>query len=182
MKVKKTDIVGFAVDATEHCVCVRESDPTAEWDGDDTESSWSINKVSIVDQYPDVTACFEVSPDDVLYLVYLVYSTGDSFSTHTDDSITFIDIFKTETNAVNCAKTIRKHYEYHEMLNSFEVRRLSITKQRELAKKFNSYSVDYIRENGETVSLHASWTGYFDRLSYVEIHPFTVGALGHRRF
>lgn len=147
---------------------------------DDTRTTWTVDGIELVDQYPDVTACFPLETGDSVYLVYVVYSTGDSFGHDEDHSIAFIDVFKTEERAKLAARGIREHRDWYCSTRSS---RMTPAEARKLRGKYASeHSVDLVREDGTVHMVCASWNGYFESLSYVEVAHFAVDAGKRERF
>lgn len=172
VNVKPVEI-GLKVDYDEYREITRECDPDDRWSGEDSDSSWSVNSVSIVEKYPDVTACFPVKPGDNVFILYVVYSTGDSFSRNKDGMLVFIDVFLSRAKADAAAKAIQQHAAWCTNTRGYG---LTPKQAKELQKKYtDAYSVNIVRENGSTLKVHASWNGYFESLSYVEAVNLEVG-------
>ena len=110
--VKRVPETGLKVCYDEYCEVTREA-VRDEWDRDDTASTWSVGGLRLTEDYPDVSACFPIKAGDIVYLLYVVYSTGDSFGHSEDGSISFVDVFKTHAKAVTAANTIREHSNWY---------------------------------------------------------------------
>lgn len=174
--VETTPQLGLRVIYGGNSIVTREANPDDEWSKDDTSTTWGVDRLVLSNNYPDVTACFPVKTGDDVYLVYAVYSTGDSFSHSEDGSINFIDVFKTRKKAQKAAQDIRGHANWYRDMNE---RWSPLTaKERKVAEKLyeNSYHVDVVREDGTQLNVYTGWNGYFESLSYVEVVGLTVGA------
>lgn len=139
---------------------------------DDLDSSWTVEGLEIRSRYPDVTVPAIVAPGDTVYLVYVVYSTGDSLSRHYNGSMTYIDCFTTAAKAEAAANRIRDHDEWASRGTGASRSKRGIkTDNCDFSEK---RTVDIVREDGTLLSVYASWNGYFESLSYVECQPFTI--------
>ena len=61
------------------CDVVREGDPNERYDGDDLVYSTYINGIALGESYGDIETAFDVHSNVPYYLLYAIYSTGDSF-------------------------------------------------------------------------------------------------------
>lgn len=88
----------------------RERDPTDEWDADDTHQSNSIRGISLTDKdsYYELDTEFALYSGTDYYLVYGIYSTGDSFSQH-EGEIAFVQLYLTKEYAERCVKVLKDH-------------------------------------------------------------------------
>lgn len=130
----------------------READHTDEWDRDDTDRENSIEGISKTGGYLDGTVSFDLVPDKPYYLLYGIYSTGDSFG-HDSGRIEFVDLYESEA----FAKDMQKRLETHDQKNSgYNVRN-------------PQWSVKLKTESGKRYDFHVPWLGYFEALEYVEI-------------
>lgn len=84
-------ISNIKVDYNEVGTITRRGDPNDRWDRDDTASSYTINGIVKVgeDEYQDLTVPYEVEKNTNYFLLYCVYSTGDSFGHDADGRIEF---------------------------------------------------------------------------------------------
>ena len=78
----------------------RERDPDDRWSGEDTYTGHSIESFHVVsdDDYCDISVAFDIDDGRDYYLLYAIYSTGDSFS-HDEGCIALIDLFETKEMA-----------------------------------------------------------------------------------
>lgn len=139
-----------------------------EWDKDDTETSTDVLGVETEKDkreqswFRDVVVPFEVVPGKDYYLVYVTYSTGDSFS-RSDGEVAFIDLFETREKAEKLASIINEHY----VLSDNEQRWAD--KKQKPPKGYSEYELTYHNEEGREIKYHVSWTGYFERMSSVTV-------------
>ena len=88
----------------------RHADPDERWDGDDLAYSQTIhgysihNKNSYGETFPMVS---EPDKNKTYWLVYVNYSTGDSFH-HKTGCICFVDIFENASDAEHLAKLLEE--------------------------------------------------------------------------
>lgn len=147
------------VDITQ-TVITRPRDPDDKWDGDDTYTSHHIQgflPVKGEKEFRDLDIPFKVSKDKTYYLLYVIYSTGDSFH-HEEGCIEFIDLYQTKDKAEIAAKAIEKHYEKNKEYN--------IGKDR--------YSLPLTRDDLSKIVVCPPWIGYFDRLTSVNVESVTL--------
>jgi len=174
--------MGLKVLHDRHVEVTRERDETDRWSGEDTTSSWTVNGLVKTDDYPDLVPCFAVETGDAVYLVYLVYSTGDSFSHSENGCINFVDVFKTREKAEHVAQCIREHNSWYKGMHE-NWKPMTAEQRKTLGKKYNSeYTIELVREDGSINSESAGWNGYFDHLSYIEVTEFVVDANKRSRF
>lgn len=131
----------------EYTQITREADRNDEWGADDTATSHHIRgfKVTEAKQYWDLIVGYDVKPEVAYYLVYVLYSTGDSFSHHTG-RITFIDMYQTIEEAEKAVKVIEKG-----------------------VNDDDKYSINYIDNSGNDAKMYCPWIGYFESLEDVNI-------------
>jgi hypothetical protein len=126
----------------------REGDPNEQFDGDDVEHSHSITGFKLGARSGDITLCFEPKFNTDYFLLYYLWSTGDSFS-HESGKIEFIDLYRNRNEAEVAKKKIEKHYEEYKSGNEV-VDKLNI--------KFS---------NRVNADLSVSYFGYFESLESV---------------
>lgn len=131
-----------------------------------THTTWSIDGVEIVekDEHNCLPARFEIEEGKFYYLLYGVYSTGDSFGHDADAELELVEVFKDRTVAEVAAKTLREH---HELANGRSAAKPP--------KNFNMWSCSIKVDDGTSVDISIPWNGYFENLSYLEIYPFQIG-------
>lgn len=131
--------------------CVtRETDPTDEWSGEDRVTTWNVEDVSLTkprnSDYKSLEISYDVDTNKRHYLVYGIYSTGDSFSHHADSNIEFVDLYRTREEAEQCVSLLEKN---QSGINPF------------LITTSAGYHLNY----------NPPWGGYFEVLSYIKIMP-----------
>jgi hypothetical protein len=149
------------IDFEQNCVVSRHNNPNIPYDGQDTDSSWDIFGANIVSKENSFDIVLE---DDVTemegYLVYVIYSTGDSFSRHTDGGMAVVDLYKDRETAQKVAKRIREHSEE--------------SRQNSHDPNYDEFSVNIPANNGKTVRFFCSWAGYFERISSIKVLKISV--------
>jgi hypothetical protein len=128
--------------------------------GEGDYADWSediyndIRELEIVDSdysYRDVIADFDVKSGDIVFLVYALYSDGDSFGSSTGN-IEYVAVYKSKEKAEACVKQIND----------------SVDKSR------NTYSMEYTTESGSVLTVSCPWIGYFNRLESAEVRRLIV--------
>lgn len=126
----------------------RESNSNDQWDRDDTDTSHSINGFKIVDKdnYFDDSINFDAEYDRPYFLLYVLYSTGDSFG-HDGGQILFLGLFENMETAQRNLERIRNH-----------------------SSEGDKFSMDLIAEDGDKLvkyQIHVPWVGFFENLEDV---------------
>lgn len=151
-----TDIEIINISYTE---VTRERNPEDEWDADDTCTSNNIEGFRIIKpnsrwKSVDLTVDFEPKVDKTYYLVYVIYSTGDSFSHH-EGCVDYIFLYENLEFAEATKKMIEDAYKKKD--------------------KEESYSVEIFNDKGELFKISSSsWVGYFETLTDVVIDYVTL--------
>jgi len=131
----------------------RERDPDDEWDRDNTASEHTLESISIADGYGYSTITYpgEVTPGEKVYLVYAVYSTGDSFGHDDAARVELISVHK-----------------------NLDVARWNL--QRVQGSSGDDYTSKLVlsQDNGQTWTINPPWCGYFESLDYARVAGFTV--------
>lgn len=139
-KVKIVDNVHYDVsrEATE-----------SEWDRDDTYEDHNVEGIEVVKTksgFYDVEVGFDILHGMDYYLLYGIYSTGDSFG-RDEGRIEFVDLYEDREVAEENAKRLRAHNE----------------------EKEYTYSTKLLHESGKEYDYHTPWKGFFEYLSYLEV-------------
>jgi hypothetical protein len=132
----------------EHTEITREA-TQPQWDADDTSSTHSIQGFKVVTDKGHYTFMvpFKIQPERAYYLVYVLYSTGDSF--HNEDGcINFIDMFENEHFANKVRRAIQDDY----------------NKYGKETDNSDKWTITLPNPDGTKYSIHCSWKGYFESL------------------
>jgi hypothetical protein len=150
--VKKEVLSSFVhvVDHVEH-IQVREGDGEMYSDRGETDQSHSIEGIEVltVSQYNDLEVGFEVKYDKDYYLLYALYSTGDSFG-QDGGRIEFVDLYRTPAKAQEAKKRL-----------------LAATAAYQSNR--GCYSTEIKNELDQKYTFHMPWLGYFERLEDLRI-------------
>lgn len=117
--------------------------------GEDTSTSWDFCGLSMRNgngYYESFETDFDVKAGDLVFPVYVVYSSGDSFSRRDGYRFEMMEIFKTAEEA----------YEFERFLNFVNG---------------EDYSVEY-----KGKKYHIPWFGYFESLDYVSVETCIISA------
>lgn len=186
-KVKKAEVVStaFVVDYQSYSSVTREADPDDKYDRDSTSTDHTVSGLSVSeDNRFDVVGAFVPDADNQkCFLVYVIYSTGDSFGHDENANIEFIQVFKTLEKAQDCALQIKNNAElYNKTHRSYEkadksvldALRSSLIKDPNDKKYSHDYSVCFKDEAGNIQRISASWNGYFESVSSVNVEEFSL--------
>jgi hypothetical protein len=110
----------------------------------------------------DLVVPYIIDPKKSYYLLYVLHTDGDSFS-HIEGLIEFIDMYESEQVAKDNALRIKKQHERYgkDRMTTDETYRVEL--ENDKGGKYNISS--------------SSWTGYFNRLSSVEVERIEVTAI-----
>lgn len=135
----------------------REGDPNEQYDGDDVDNSHSIYGFKLAKSYGgDITLTYEPQFDRDYFLLYYLWSTGDSFS-YESGKIEFVDLYETSEEAELAKKKIEQHYE---------------TRNTPGNKRTNGPIIKY--SNGTKAELTVPYYGYFESLESVEVQTIRL--------
>ena len=119
--------------------------------------SWSkscsnaLQMVSVEDNYPDVVST--VAPQDVAYIVWAEWSTGDSFGHGYCTEAEAFGVFNCHDSAKELAKELRR-----------------------IAKE-DIEELDFTTQDGQEFKQGwVAFAGYFEKLENVYVEPVTVGS------
>jgi hypothetical protein len=141
----------------------READHNDEWDADDISYTHSVMGIRTVEEgYSDVTVPFEVVEGKEYYLVYVTYSTGDSFH-HEEGCVRYIDLFESFDKANALAKAIETHYSFSDNEQRWADKKVKPP------KGYKEWTLSYKNEADQEIETHVSWAGYFERMSNVTV-------------
>ena len=149
-------MIKLGVHVDSHVTTTRERDTDDSWDRGSTSTTWYVNSIALPrkleNEYksggPRDTIDYEgeVNLGDEMYLLYAVYSTGDSFGHDADGMIDFISVHKDPAVA---------QYN-HDQLNGA------------------SGTVKLKSDDGTEWNYYVPWNGYFESLSYINVDSFNV--------
>jgi hypothetical protein len=131
----------------------READPDDEWGADDTNTSWSLRGIMLsdTDGQHALPADFPVEIGETVYVVYAIYSTGDSFHHADGEYLEVLSFHKDSARAYrNKAAAEGPRKDRHDMTIEFD--------------------------SGAKVQRYCPWDGYFESLDRVDVESFVVQA------
>ncbi len=142
----------------ETCTQKYSSEPYGDWYSNCDTTVLGLKPSKQYD-YNSIPVDFDLVPDMPLYLVYVVYSTGDSFG-RSDGRTDFVDVLDNSVDADFLVKVINDR---------------SLTRN-------NSYSVTITYpSNGRKFLLSPSWEGYFETIESVNVEIFQLGRFEKRK-
>lgn len=131
-----------------------------KWGRDDTRTTWDAQYLKAVSDQEswDVIAPWDLKAGESALVVYVIYSTGDSFGRSECGSVEVIDVFKTTELAQACIGAVRK------------------TDRRYPAPGSKGLdSAKWVREDNSMGKLeYTPWNGYFECLEDVRCELLTV--------
>ena len=149
----------FEVIKQSHSYVTEQGSRDDEWDRDNTAEEHYIEGVAISSnrrfQTVDGTVSFDLVPEKTYFLLYGIYSTGDSFG-YDEGRIDFIDLYESLSFAVE----MRDRVEAHATTDGVKY-------------KWDDASQYYVtllsEKTGKEYKYAVPWNGCFERLSYLEI-------------
>lgn len=137
--------IGYKVKLYSQC----ESDYSEEEYGDWSEScSNSFDYISRTKEkdYPDVVSSLDITIGDPCYVVWVEWSSGDSFGSGYRNNSDAVAVFKTYEDADDLKNRIERRSEN------------------------DPYMIKYTAKDGQEIDIYAGgWTGYFETLESVNI-------------
>ena len=144
--------------------------PDDEWSRDSSSTDWTISGCG--EFVPDRYRAFDDIETDLtgdLYAVYAIHSSGDSFGHDDNAYFTFIWVFDKLDMAQKAVQTIKDHAAWYAKRNGWRPEKV-------VDKRFdNDYSVEINIGLDKPLTVCASWNGYFESLSEVDIVQFRLG-------
>ncbi len=130
------------------------ADPNDSWSADSTHTDHNIVGFKFAKEnfLTEIKVPFEILPNKDYYLVYALYTTGDSFSNHSGN-MEYIDLYDNEDLANEVVKTIELDYKIY-------------GKRKD--SSFDNYSVVIKNNMGNEFKMSCPWKGYFERLDSIE--------------
>jgi hypothetical protein len=174
-KVKKTlkrvtqarPVYGYAV-VNDSRTWVTRSATEDQWDAGDTETEHHVRGVirlageddrkSLPYFWTEIPSTLDLHADDTAYLVYVTYSTGDSFHHAKNECFTPIALFDARSKAEVCAASIETHAAKQDPNGPYELRTRG----------------KYVDNDGVEKEFYASWLGYFEQMTGVEVEKVDV--------
>ena len=131
----------------------RAGDPDDQWDRDSTSTSHNVvsfdASLANKGQYFELAVPYEPEYNKDYYVLYAVYSSGDSFGHDDGYGIEYIGLYtESELEIANeNQRRIEDHYRGRK----------------------EGYSVELLTPTGKTFSQHTPWIDYFGGLDYTDI-------------
>lgn len=144
--MNKNEKIPIKVIADTHCVVTREGH--GEWDADDLSWSTTIRGFDVGRNENDYDFFVDPPIKSHYYLVYVTYSTGDSFH-HEEGKVCYVELVDTFEEAEAISDAIEKDYRNNK--DGFGLLKVKLP----TGKKVEVYP--------------GTWKGYFERLSSVDI-------------
>jgi hypothetical protein len=143
---------GLYLDYSGNEYVTREGDRNDQWDRDDTCTDWTFNSLHLSDDENRYAHCYidgEAKVGDTLYIVYAVYSTGDSFG---HDDRASVEVFT--------AHRVKEVAEFNYRLLE--------------ASRHGGGSVSLALDDGKFLNTYLPWSGYFESLDDVYMTEFEI--------
>ncbi len=123
-----------------------EVDPEDSWDRPNTATTYDVRGLKLVDQdgYKRLPVDDDVSVGDDLWVVYAVYSTGDTFGHDEGGGFEWLSYHRTEEAAQKAKSDDEQGSDFITL------------------------------DNGKQQKFYRSWDGYFESLDSLEIKRLTV--------
>ncbi len=132
----------------------RAGDVADEWDRDDTHTDHNIRGFHAApensDMISDLWVPYEPEYGIDYYLLYVVYSTGDSFGHDSGEGIEYIGLYTKDE--LDVARENKRKIEAHD---------------KDVESKY--FHVSLQTPSGQTFQQHTPWVGYFESIDYIEL-------------
>lgn len=148
----------------------RECNQDDQWDRDDTSTDWDILGIELGnDGYRTIPVSFPIKEDKEYYLLYTIWSTGDSFGRDDGSQFDGIALYIDKNKAYEAEKLIRNHANlYREYSSSYS------RPKNKKPKDFQDYTVNIKLEDGTILPVGAGWNGYFESLDTVDVQVVSL--------
>lgn len=165
----------FSVINDAEVIITRPHDPEDQWSGEDTITYNNIRGICLVPNgskyyYYELNSEFDLVSGKDYYLVYGIYSTGDSFSHH-EGAIEYIYLYKTKDKAEKCIKALQDHYNLWKDYWNLDPKTADKLKKKQqeakIKNKYAEFGLEIVSEKGKKLYIHIPWTGYFETLTSV---------------
>lgn len=148
----------------------REANDDDKWDRDDTSTDWDIRGIELTkDGYGDIPVTFPIEENKTYYLLYAIWSTGDSFGHDDGAHCEGIALYLDKDKAYIAEQLIREHADKYREYNNYWASKMS-----KKPKDFQEFTVKIALEDGTVLPVHASWNGYFDSLDRVDVEAVSL--------
>lgn len=137
-----------------HCEETSEADPNDDWDRPDTRTYHEVLGARLTRDTGEYVEGLRGSlqAGEKIYALIAIYSTGDSFGHDEDYGFEVVNIFRTKEAADYARKTLDEAPD-----NGYDFK-----------------PVQYLNTDGDLIDYHRPWTGYFERLTSLEVYELEV--------
>jgi hypothetical protein len=108
--------------------------------------------------HPDIVTNLSIEPDEKCHVVWLEYSSGDSFGNGHRNHTVCLGVFKDQSAAKELAGIIRNHTDDD---NGFGP---------------SKWTLNVETSDGQYHKIYCSWLGYFEHLDEVHVTTTNMGA------
>jgi hypothetical protein len=119
----------------------QEADPDDAWSADSTSTDHNILGLTFKNNGNFLNVPFKIEASKSYFLLYVIYSTGNSFSNH-DGAIDFIELYEDYDSALRASKIIQRD-------------------------RSADYNIEIFNSLGFKYKISCSWKGYFENLQDV---------------
>jgi hypothetical protein len=163
---------------------------------DETYGEWyseyknTLAKIKFTESAPDVVTSLDVSVGDKLYIVWIEWSSGDSFGTSIRGNVETLGVFKDEQYALRFSEFVKQTDEIEESLRlssstisvqylrdkfkkefpKFDNVEINLVDNNKLYSWDNGWRLTYKTECGQSIEFrYFPWVGYFETLEDVNV-------------
>jgi len=150
-EAERRDKKGYKVKINSDCVDSYHSDEEfGEWSNSYSNSFESIRRKRDKEEIPDVVTDLDIPAGEECFVVWLEYSTGDSFGYSSFGGTEVVGLFKD----YDAANELKNHVE----------------STRGADYPFDGSRIKYVAKDGQNIDVYyGTWTGYFEHLEIVHI-------------
>lgn len=183
--------IGLSIDINKTCTdSHRSEEEFGEW----SESYINmLSSVSITDHMPDIVTTLDVRAGDDVIVVWVEWSTGNSFGSAHCGSSEPIAVFKDYKSAAELESFLEASEYYDKIVSAWRITKYQAEKLISEVNQPHNVTYEFIPDEGTShgkikMYLHTSdgqsinfsylpWTGYFDRLEHVNINETRISQL-----
>lgn len=137
------------------CITLSSYEPEELYGDWSAESEHELVGISRCEEYPDIVSSLDIKDGDKCFVVWVQWSSGDSFGHHSGAYSEAFAVFKDKVRAEAFAKALR----------AADVEQQS--------------SITFESEDGQTITInYFPFYGYFESVDFIEVAEMTMGSVG----
>lgn len=149
--------IGYKVIIESECIdSYHSQEEFGEWNASYQNTFKSIRRKNDDEEYPDLVSDLDIPAGEEVFVVWLEYSSGDSFGWGQNTGVEVVGLFQDYAAAVELRDRIEptRHGEF----------------------PFDGARIKYQAKDGQDINIYyGTWTGYFENLETIHIEKAVMG-------